>query len=170
MPESVRADRENMEYDVVFIGAGPSGLSCAIRLKQLAEEKRNKEQAEKLRKQKEVKMLTNTKTEKNVSTFLEEEIIIEQQEKIQRNPELDGLNKIERTIKEMKQMEIRLGRPIVPHRDIVESDESDFDSQSATKETDILIRPSQKSPFENYEEKREILDVFLIQMERNHID
>ena len=114
---------------------------------------------EKLRKQKEVKMLTNTKTEKNVSTFLEEEIIIEQQEKIQRNPELDGLNKVERTIKEMKQMEIRLGRPIVPHRDIVESDESDFDSQSATKETDILIRPSQKSPFENYEEKREILDV-----------
>jgi hypothetical protein len=113
---------------------------------------------EKLRKQKEIKMLTSTKTEKNVSTFLEEEIIIEQQEKVQRNPELDGLNKVERTIKEMKDMEIRLGRPIVPHRDIVESDESDFDSQAATKKTDILIKPSQKSPFENYEEKREILD------------
>ena len=38
MPESIRTDRENMEYDVVIIGAGPSGLSCAIRLKQLAEE------------------------------------------------------------------------------------------------------------------------------------
>ena len=37
MPESIRSDRENMEYDVVIVGAGPSGLSCAIRLKQLAE-------------------------------------------------------------------------------------------------------------------------------------
>ena len=32
---SIREDRENMDYDVVIIGGGPSGLSCAIRLKQL---------------------------------------------------------------------------------------------------------------------------------------
>ncbi len=35
MPESVRSDRENMEYDAVVVGAGPSGLACGIRLKQL---------------------------------------------------------------------------------------------------------------------------------------
>lgn len=35
-PQPIRPDRTVMPYDVVIVGAGPSGLSCAIRLKQLA--------------------------------------------------------------------------------------------------------------------------------------
>lgn len=138
-----------------------------IKKQKLKENMIKRVEEEKIRKQKEIKLVTNTKTEENVSTFLEEEIIIEQQEKKQRNPELDGFNKVQRTIKEMREMEIRLGRTIIPHRDIVESDESDFDSQSATKETDILIKPSQKSPFENYDEKRDILEVLRKSMSNN---
>jgi electron-transferring-flavoprotein dehydrogenase len=36
--EGALAERESMEFDVVIVGAGPSGLAAAIRLKQLAAE------------------------------------------------------------------------------------------------------------------------------------
>ena len=103
-------------------------------------------------------LVINQLSDVEVSTFLEEEIIIEQKEKIGRNPQLDGLNDIQRTIKEVNDMEIRLGKPIVPHRDIVETEESDFESDTSTSSSDILIRPKDNNPFENYDERRDVLE------------
>lgn len=113
---------------------------------------------EKLRKTKEDGFIINKKEDLLVSTFLEEEIVIEQQEKKDRNPELDGLNSVEKQIKDMKLMEKKLGRPIIPHRDIIESEESDFDTDTETDSNDILIREGGETPFENYKERREPLE------------
>jgi len=35
MPDPKRSDRDAIDYDVVIVGAGPAGLSCAIHLKQI---------------------------------------------------------------------------------------------------------------------------------------
>jgi len=40
MSDSTEPAREVMSYDVLIVGAGPAGLSCAIRLKQLAQEQK----------------------------------------------------------------------------------------------------------------------------------
>jgi len=148
-----------------------SGSEVLVKQKLIADKKLNEDsknsikkkmvtrvESEKLRKQKENRMLINTRSNDEISTFLEEEIIIEQQEKKNRNPEIRQMNTVQKQIKEVKEMEIRMGRPIVPHRDIVESEDSDFDKNSLTKSSDILIKGDDKTSEENYKERRDSLE------------
>ena len=37
--DEAAVERESMEFDVVIVGAGPSGLAAAVRLRQLAAER-----------------------------------------------------------------------------------------------------------------------------------
>jgi hypothetical protein len=75
-------------------------------------------------------------------TYFEDMMELGVHQKNTMNSETDGLNDVQRTIRDIAAMELQLGRPIIPHRDIVESEESDFDSNTYTKPTDILIKPN----------------------------
>jgi len=60
-----------------------------------------------------------------------------------------------------------MGRPIVPHRDIVESEESDFDSNSMTNPTDILIRPMNVEEEFNKRQKENRLEILRNELNSN---
>ena len=58
------------------------------------------------------------------------------------NKTADGLNDVQRIIRDMNTIELKLGRSVIPHRDFVESEESDFDSNTYTNPNDIFIKPT----------------------------
>ena len=152
-------DKDNIENrDVVTNPPSPEELQAKEEQKQrLREERRrNKQQQktkkrnlqkqklqrlerEKERKAQENEFEINKLRRDEINTFLEEDIIIEQKEKLARNPEIEGLNEVQIKLKEIEQFEKRLGRPIIPHRDIVESEESDLDPKAYTNSNDDLI-------------------------------
>jgi len=78
-------------------------------------------------------------------TYFEDLMKLGKRQKATMDPENDGLNEVQRIIRDMDEIERKLGRPIIPHRDIVENEESDFDSKTYTKPNDILIRPSSQT-------------------------
>lgn len=63
----------------------------------------------------------------------------EKKEEIQRKSNQRILS-VEKTLTEIQRIETELGRKIIPHRDIVESEESDFDFDPIANSNDILIK------------------------------
>jgi hypothetical protein len=106
---------------------------------ELQTQKLQRLEREKERKSQESEFQINKLRRSEIQTFLEEDVLIEQKEKLARNPEIEGLNEVQIKLKEIEQFEKRLGRPIIPHRDIVESEESDLDPKAYTTSNDDLI-------------------------------
>lgn len=152
-------DKDNIENrDVVTNPPSPEEIQAKEEEKQrLREERRRNKQQQKAKKRRlqkqKLQRLEREKERKaqenefeinklrrdEINTFLEEDIIIEQKEKLARNPEIEGLNEVQIKLKEIEQFEKRLGRPIIPHRDIVESEESDLDPKAYTNSNDDLV-------------------------------
>jgi hypothetical protein len=125
---------------------------------------------EKERKSQENEFQINRLREDEIQIFLEDDVILEQKEKMMRNPEIQGLSDVQIKLKEIEQYEIRLGRPIVPHRDIVESDESDLDPKSYTTTDDILIKiPSDLNVVEDLEKLNKLRE-YRAELEQNSND
>ena len=137
--------------------------------KRIQQEKIQRLESEKRRKLKEKEFQINKLTKQEVQTFFEEDILIEQKDKLSNNIELEGLNEIQKTIRDVRMMEIKLGRPIIPHRDIVEGDDSDFDKNSYTKSDDILIKPKDGISPEEEEMKLRMMEELKYRLDPNGI-
>ena len=137
---------------------------------ELQKKKIERLEREKDRKSQENEFQINRLREDEIQIFLEDDVILEQKEKMMRNPEIEGLSDVQIKLKEIEQYEMRLGRPIVPHRDIVESDESVLDTKSYTNSDDILIKiPSDLNVVEDLE-KLNKLRQYRAELEQNSND
>lgn len=137
---------------------------------ELQKKKIERLEREKDRKSQENEFQINRLREDEIQIFLEDDVILEQKEKMMRNPEIEGLSDVQIKLKEIEQYEMRLGRPIVPHRDIVESDESDLDPKSYTNSDDILIKiPSDLNVVDDLE-KLNKLRQYRAELEQNSND
>ena len=115
---------------------------------------------EQIRKAEETKFKVNLVRKSEVHTFFEGDILLEQREKKERNPDIAQESEVQIKRKEIAQLEKQLGRKVVPHRDIVESEESDFDLNSETKPDDILIVvPKGNKALEDYNKLNKLINI-----------
>ena len=115
---------------------------------------------EQIRKAEETKFKVNLVRKSEVHTFFEGDILLEQREKKERNRDIAQESEVQIKRKEIAQLEKQLGRKVVPHRDIVESEESDFDLNSETKPDDILIVvPNGNKALEDYNKLNKLINI-----------
>lgn len=140
-----------------------------VEKKRIQQEKIQRLESEKRRKLKEKEFQINKLTKQEVQTFFEEDVLVEHKDKLSNNMELEGLNEIQKTIRDVRMMEVKLGRSIIPHRDIVEGDDSDFDKNSYTESSDILIKPKDGISFIEEEMKFRMMEELKYRLDPNGI-
>ena len=86
------------------------------------------------------------------------------------NSDSNSMTDIEKTKQSINDLERKLGRTIVPHRDIIESADSDFDSDSQLKPGDILIRDTVETDSGLTEERQFELLELKESMESDEVD
>jgi len=86
------------------------------------------------------------------------------------NSDSNSMTDIEKTKQSINDLERKLGRAIVPHRDIIESADSDFDSDSQLKPGDILIRDTVETDSGLTEERQFELLELKESMESDEVD
>jgi hypothetical protein len=115
---------------------------------------------ERVRKAEETKFKVNRLRKSEVQTFFEGDVLLEQKEKQERNPDVRGETDVQTKRREIAKFEKQLGRKIVPHRDIVESEESDFDRKAQTEPDDILIIvPKDNKPLKDYNKLNKLVNI-----------
>jgi|TARA_R110001592_G_scaffold362381_1_gene676002 hypothetical protein len=131
-----------------------------IEKKKLNTKKVERLKNEKNRKSEEGEFKVNRLRRSEVHTFFEGDILLEQKEKTERNPDITGETEVQIKRREIEKYEKRLGRKIVPHRDIVESEESDFDRNSNTTAEDMIIKvPTASETMKDFKKLNKLIDV-----------
>ena len=128
---------------------------------------------EQIRKAEEGDFKINRVRKSEVHTFFEGDVLLEQKEKQERNPDINKETEVQIRLKEIARLEKQLGRKIVPHRDIIESEESDFDLNSEIKPDDILIVvPKDNEPLKEYNKLNKLVNIrkFLDRDKKEDID
>lgn len=131
-----------------------------IEKKKLNVKKVDRLKNEKKRKEEEQDFKVNRLRKSEVQTFFEGDILLEQKEKTERNPDIKGESEVQIKRKELDRYEKKLGRKIVPHRDIIESEESDFDDNSNSTSEDTIIKvPMVGETMEEFKKLNKLINI-----------
>ena len=115
---------------------------------------RKRRQDELARKAEERALKYNELRDEEQQDIFEDTVSDDMIEESEENLDLNNMTDVERSRKEINDLERKLGRKVVPHRDIIESTDSDFDIDSQLNPNDILIRDTVETDMGLTEERQ----------------